>query len=106
MTATETALERGYGSGIAVDTELVNESLLVDAVQTTEMDAASEEPDVHEGDDAHPDGGDTSVFETYSEHWYHPDSETYGWAVRTTDGDRRYFKTLDGARERLRSEYA
>jgi polyphosphate kinase len=49
--------------------------------------------------------GTASVFETHAEHWYEPDSETYGWAVRTADGERRYFETREGARDRLRAEY-
>lgn len=106
MSATETAVERGYGTGMEVDTDLIEESLLVEDRVAKEPDTTSEEFDVDEGDEAHPDGGDASVFETHAEHWYHPDSETYDWAVRTTDGDRRYFKTRDGAEERLRSEYS
>jgi len=46
-----------------------------------------------------------SVFDTHSDHWYQPDSETYDWAVRTTAGERRYYKTRDGARGRLQAEY-
>ncbi|GGN22305.1 polyphosphate kinase 1 [Halarchaeum nitratireducens] len=46
-----------------------------------------------------------SIFERQADHWYRPESETYRWAVRTADGDRRYFKTREGARERLRIEY-
>ncbi|WP_280535799.1 polyphosphate kinase 1 [Halopenitus sp. POP-27] len=55
------------------------------------------------GDGTEP--AEISVFEAYSDRWYHPDSETYEWAVRTIDGNRRYFKTRSGARERLQSEY-
>jgi len=66
----------------------------------------SEEADgIDTGERTHSDGGAASVFEAHADRWYRPDSETYGWAVRTTDGGRRYFKTRDGARERLRLEY-
>ncbi|WP_299334216.1 polyphosphate kinase 1 [Haloplanus sp.] len=126
MDATEAALNDD-GSGIAVDTDLAGDGLLVEAHPEAEGGAgtgadpesapgsgsgrASEtnddpeaESDGSDADDAtRSDGG--SVFDTHAEHWYRPDSETYGWAVRTADGERRYFKTRDGARSRLRSEY-
>jgi polyphosphate kinase len=46
-----------------------------------------------------------SVFEAYANEWYVPDSDHYEFAVRTADGDRRYFVTRDGARDRLVAEY-
>jgi polyphosphate kinase len=49
--------------------------------------------------------GEESVFDAYADRWYRPDSETYAWAVRTTDGERRYYMAREGARERLLSEY-
>jgi polyphosphate kinase len=57
--------------------------------------------------DSEADGGELpgDVFDAHSDRWYRPDSETYGWVVRTSDGDRRYFKTRDGAAQRLRREY-
>ncbi|TKX80952.1 polyphosphate kinase 1 [Halorubrum sp. SD626R] len=109
MAATEAALDRGYGPGMAVDPALIEEELLVEDVGESEPDADSAEPDGTAPDDdggrPHSDGGDASVFDAYAEHWYRPDSDTYGWAVRATDGERRYFKTRDGARRRLRAEY-
>ncbi|MFB6250790.1 MAG: polyphosphate kinase 1 [Halobellus sp.] len=68
---------------------------------------ANVDPDGGDHSDSRPhsDGGGQSVFDRHSEHWYQPDSDTYDWAVRTIEGDRRYFKTRDGARRRLRSEY-
>jgi polyphosphate kinase len=123
MDATEAALDADDGSGIAVDTDLVENGLLVEAHSEAEGGAgtgadsdsepgrASEtnddpeaESDGSDDDTTRSDGGD-SVFDTHAEHWYRPDSETYGWAVRTADGERRYFKTRGGARNRLRSEY-
>ena len=109
MAATEAALDRGYGPGMVVETDLIEELLLVEDVTDTEPDAGSEVsgeavPDAGEKQ-THSDGGDVSVFDSYSDHWYRPDSETYEWAVRTTGGERRYFKTRDGARDRLQTEY-
>ena len=37
--------------------------------------------------------------------WYRPDSETYRFAVRTPDGNRRYLKTRPGAEAALRRLY-
>ena len=106
MTATEAALDRGYGPGMVVDTDLVETTLLVDDI-TEEADESRESRDVSPDDDesqAQSDGG-VSVFTEYDDHWYRPDSETYDWAVRTAAGERRYFKTRDGARNRLQAEY-
>jgi len=109
MAATEAALDRGYGPGLAVDPDRIEEKLLVEDVGEEEPDADSAEPDGIVPDDdeepPHSDGGDASVFGAYADHWYRPDSDTYSWAVRTTDGEGRYFKTRDGASRRLRAEY-
>ena len=111
MKATEAALERGYGPGMVVDTDLIERELLIE-----ERDVIESKTDADRDGSDTPAGADDieqprtederrSVFETYSEHWYRPDSEQYEWAVRTTDGKRRYFKTRSGARCRLKSEY-
>ncbi len=131
MTATKAALDRGYGPGMAIDTDLIPEELLIEPVsdgdRVTESDASDETKgaddsdasdetkeavDGSEGSEAatdgereRSDGRGASVFDAHADRWYRPDSETYDLAVRTSDGDRRYFKTRDGARERLRSEY-
>jgi polyphosphate kinase len=105
MAATDEAVDRGYGPGMEVETDLIPGELLVTS-EITNTD--TETPDVATDRDStrvHSDGGNPSVFDTYSEHWYRPDSETYDWAVWTGDGDRRYFKTRDGARNRLQSEH-
>ncbi len=110
MEATEAALDRGYGPGMVVDTDLIGEDLLIEdaskgETETTFDDSTEGTPAADDGNHAQSDGGDVSVLDAQSEHWYHPDSETYDWAVRTSDGERRYFKTRDGACSRLRSEY-
>jgi polyphosphate kinase len=109
MAATETAVSRGYGPGMEVDTECLEGSLLVEPVAEpdtdTESEPSDEASDDADGKSTYSDGGNSSVFDVYSKHWYHPDSKTYDFAVRTTDGERRYFKTREGARNRLQSEY-
>ncbi|TKX43486.1 polyphosphate kinase 1 [Halorubrum sp. ASP121] len=109
MTATEAALDNGYGPGMIVDTDLVEEELLVEDAAETETDASPEGSNEASSDtddeQTYSDGGDASAFDVYADHWYRPDSETYDWAVRTAEGERRYFKTRDGARNRLRTEY-
>ncbi|OYR38991.1 polyphosphate kinase 1 [Halorubrum sp. Ib24] len=109
MAATEAAVDRGYGLGMVVDTELIDSELLVEDVEGGGADSGFEgsngdDPDAEEKQ-ADPDGGEISVFDAHADRWYRPDSETYDWAVRTSDGERRYFKTRDGARKRLQAEY-
>jgi polyphosphate kinase len=109
MTATDAALERGYGPGMDVDMALIEEDFLIEPVSDEGVEgdrdslAAIDDSDGYEED--HSGSGTVSVFDRYAEHCYRPDSKTYEWAVRTGDGDRRYFKTRDGARARLRAEY-
>ncbi|WP_323171628.1 polyphosphate kinase 1 [Natrialba sp. PRR66] len=109
MTATKAALDRGSESGLMVDTDLIEGDLLIADASETDADAGREKSDNSTHDEtitqARSDGGEKPVFDAYSEYWYRPNSEIYDWAVRTTDGDRRYFKTREGARNRLRSEY-
>ncbi|WP_338739969.1 polyphosphate kinase 1 [Haloplanus salilacus] len=112
MAATEAALDGEHGPGIAVDTDPIDAELLVEDVTEGDRDAESEsESESEESDDdtdddhTRSDGGDAPVFDTHADRWYRPESETYDWAVRTADGERRYFKTRAGARDRLRSEY-
>ena len=109
MDATETAVERGYGPGMAVDNSQIAGELLVESVDESGTEGGATGEEVAESD-----GGttalsvattDASVFDANPDRWYRPDSDTYEWAVRTTDGDRRYFKTRSGARDRLKSEY-
>lgn len=37
--------------------------------------------------------------------WYRPDSKQHDYAVNLPDGDRKYYKTRDGAAKRIRREY-
>ncbi|RLM57011.1 polyphosphate kinase 1 [Halobellus sp. Atlit-31R] len=121
MESTTAAVERGYGPGTVVDSEVIECELLVDPVDDASQatpdgesspasDAADRStPESADGgvDAASSDRADAvdGVFERYADRWYRPDSETYEWTVRTADGERRYFKTREGARRRLRAEY-
>ena len=149
MDATEAAVDRGYGTGMVVDEDLIPGELLIepvtggdsaaepgdpddddggdpertddddggdpaDAVRTNGEDVAdagnADGPDADSGEAAESDRGGTAdgrnpVFDAHADRWYRPDSDTYDWAVRTSDGDRRYFKTRSGAHERLLTEY-
>lgn len=44
-------------------------------------------------------------FEKYDSHWYEPESDEYEYAVRLPNEDLRYFKTQNGAAERIIKEY-
>ena len=172
MEATEAAVDRGYGPGMAVDAATTDHELLVESIEDEGDDDDGSDgdgdadhnggdadhnggdedgDDGDDGDDGAEDGdsasadtptsvgdgrsghtpggrdtddegsddaspatesdtspattGDESVFDAHADRWYRPDSETYAWAVRTTDGERRYFMTRDGARKRLQAEY-
>lgn len=46
------------------------------------------------------------IFDRYDEHWYRPDGQKYEFAVRLPGhDDTKYYKTQDGAADRLRKEY-
>ena len=165
MQATDAAVDRGYGPGMAVDAAPTERELLVEPLEDDRDDSDGNDsdrddggdddndsgddnngnedsPDDDDGDDVDnptsvgnggsghtasdrdtsdegsdgaapaaasdtspPATGDESVFDAYPNRWYQPNSETYAWAVRTTDGERRYFTTREGARKRLLSEY-
>ena len=51
-------------------------------------------------------GGETGVLlDQHADQWYEPESDTYAFAVRTPDGDRRYLKTREGAEAALEELY-
>lgn len=45
-----------------------------------------------------------AVFDRYPDKWYRPDGK-HNYAVRTPDGDTKYYKTQSGAAKRLRRDY-
>ena len=117
--ATEEAVRRDHDLGVYIDRDLIEERLLVDPIDDpatlpsrandadgeAPTDATQDERDGMEDTVTSSDGG-RSPFERHADRWYRPDSDTYEWAVRTADGDVRYFKTRDGARACLEREYS
>jgi hypothetical protein len=47
----------------------------------------------------------TDPLEVHNDKWYEPDSDTYQIAIELPNGDTRYYKTEEGAANRLISEY-
>lgn len=45
------------------------------------------------------------IFSEYEDRWYRPDSDIYILTIRTPDGERAYYETIEGAETRLREEY-
>jgi PAS domain-containing protein len=67
-----------------------------------DADPSQPHPDVGESGSGEPD----DPFERWDKHWWHPDSDTYEYAVRTPDGEsRRYQQTREGAASALRELY-
>lgn len=48
---------------------------------------------------------DEDLFERHASRWTVPDSEEHDYRVDTPEGDRRYYKTRDGAAKALRRWY-
>jgi polyphosphate kinase len=46
-----------------------------------------------------------AAFGTHPDRWYVPDSDRYEFAVRTPDGDRRYYESVAGAADALEELY-
>jgi len=70
-----------------------------------EDDGADEGGDADQGEG---EGDDLpEIFRKQSDKWYHPDSDRgHQYAVRTLSGNGpKYYKTVDGAANRLREEY-
>jgi polyphosphate kinase len=116
--ATERAVSERLDVGMDVADDVTDHGLLIDSVGNdpetqergdtgTESSDSTAEPVSEDGGNLPPTGGESSrsVFDVYAERWYVPDSEQYDFAVRTADGDRRYFATRAGARDRLLVEY-
>ena len=127
--ATERAVSNRLDVGMDVADDVTDHGLLIEPTSRSDTDdhlhtvepvsedggrvaeSAAEDgrlPGTADDDGSSPPGPaaeDGSVFEYYADEWYVPDSDRYDFAVRTTDGQRRYFVTRDGARERLLTEY-
>ena len=79
--------------GVIVDDRFVDGELLVESTRDDD-DGASGAGEA-----------DADPFEIHAERWYVPDSDRYAYAVRTPDGERRYFKTREGAGRLLERLY-
>lgn len=78
----------------------VEEGEIVQADGPEEVGAMGEENGGGEG------GGLPAIFERYSDRWHVPDSSKGNkFAVKRADDRLMYYKTVDGAAERLRQEY-
>ena len=91
MEQTRRTTDGTTNQGVVIDNQFNDEGLLV-------------EPSLEADTDTHPAGDDDNqdVLDTHSEHWYVPDSDQYAYTVRTPEGDRRYFKTKEGATQLLK----
>lgn len=74
-----------------------------ETTESEEQATESEDEDVGEED------GEPAIFERHPDKWYVPNTQKgYKYAVRlpeSADTDRKYYKTVDGAVERLRQHY-
>jgi polyphosphate kinase len=112
-------------TGIVPEHEHVTGDLLVESVDDPSGDEADESglPASPDGNGAAvADGSDVvvpspaatgnaaadlpAVLAANRDHWYVPDSGRYEYAVRTPDGDRRYFRTVEGAANAVARFYA
>lgn len=83
----------------------VAQMLLTERVKQLKEERSEE---VEEEADAPDEEGSSApgVLERHDQHWYRPDGEKYNYAVRMPgDTDTKYYKTQEGAEDRLRKEY-
>jgi polyphosphate kinase len=108
--AREATRRDGVRTGIVTDRPGVGSELLV----TGEEGDRATEGNETEGDDGSagegnagdgPTDGEGDPLSRHESRWYVPDSERYEYAVRTPEGDRRYFVTREGATAALERFY-
>ncbi|WP_255198732.1 polyphosphate kinase 1 [Halorarius litoreus] len=104
MAQTLAALEHEAGRGLPVQDDH-DSDLLVEPVDDSDR-LATDSTDDDGRATGEPEEESPPALDRFADHWYVPDSEEYGWAVRTPDGDRRYFKTAEAAAARIEREYA
>jgi len=115
---TDVLSESSAGSDGATDTEDSAENTDAAAAEhtatvdrTTESGVSDGTPNVNgasangNGLDDSSDGDGRDSLTRHDSRWYVPDSEQYDYAVRTPDGDRRYFETRVGAADCLERLY-
>jgi polyphosphate kinase len=97
---TDTPTESTVASGVDQQTENGDSDGTPSGNDASTNDAST--------NDAGADGNgaeDRDPLARYDGRWYVPDSEQYDYAVRTPDGNRRYFETRDGAADCLERLY-
>lgn len=85
--------DRGY---IGSDEEVEVEEIDLESVEEAESDTPDRDVSIEELPE---------IFKKYEDKWYRPDSGIYLLTVRTPEGDRAYYETVEGARSRLEREY-
>lgn len=50
-------------------------------------------------------GDRPGIFDRHPNKWYNPNSDENDYAVELPNGNKKYYKTRDGAAKRLRREY-
>jgi MoxR-like ATPase len=84
----------------------VSDSFSTGADTDSQTDRADRDGSEPESEDASPVTEADGPLSQYDEHWYRPESETYEFAVRTPEGDQRYYKTREGTETALVRLYA
>lgn len=70
-----------------------------------EENSSTREASGRSSGDSHEEDPEPDVFDRHPDAWYEPDSKQHVCAVYTQDGDRKYYKTREGAAQRLKAEY-
>lgn len=85
----------------------VAQMLVAERVRQLQEDGGSEEVASQEDGGGNGDSSDKPpIFDRHEDKWYEPDSrEGNNYAVECADDRRRYYKTQDGAADRLRTDY-
>ena len=110
MEQTRRAAEREEGRhGLVTDHPAATEELLVEPVDEGaargDADEALGPSDGDESDDEAPADDLPPALRAHPDRWYVPDSDRYGYAVRTPDGSRAYRVTAEAAAELVARHY-
>ena len=98
MEQTRRAVEReDVSRGLATDHPAATGELLVEAVDESDAEPATPDPDAAADLPA--------ALRAHPDRWYVPDSDRYGYAVRTPDGSRAYRVTAEAAAELVARHY-
>jgi len=84
------------------------QQILAEKYREEEESAEAPEEDSSEGQQEMEESGADAPddpLERWGEHWYHPDSDTYEYAVRRPEERPLYHESADGARNALQRVY-